>query len=114
VYVPRRLAYLSELYRWLQDELEQRDSQRLIGGFSLYEVAGSYRGQSQTYTEQTLVVRLIFERAAEERERESHEIRVREILDEVVRITRRGEEEIWIIRMPADKLVWARVEVNHP
>jgi len=85
-----------------------------LGGFSLYEVAGAYQGQTQLYTEQTLVVRLVFELGDREYERERHEAKIHMILDEIVRITGRTEEGIWVIRTPAAKQVWLRNGVSQP
>ena len=59
IYVPRRLEYLSGLYKWLREQLTD-PSKALLKGFSLYEVGGAYVG-TRLFTEQTLVVRLIFE-----------------------------------------------------
>ncbi|MBI4579820.1 MAG: hypothetical protein HY718_08965 [Planctomycetes bacterium] len=103
IYVPRRLDYLSRLYGWLKEEIDKPPFGALLRGFSLYEVSGAYAGGS-LYTEQTIVVRLIFDVEKHiDRERVSHEQRVNEIADSVVDITQNQEEEVWLIRIPAIK-----------
>jgi len=106
VYVPRRLEYLSGLYAWLRSQLDELETKSLFRGFSLYEVAGAYQG-SRLYTEQTLVVRLVFD-LSESWLPESQEARIESILNEIVRITNNQEEEVWIIRVPGRKRKWVR------
>lgn len=112
VYVPKRLAYLSELYGWLDDELNKRSGESLFRGFSVYEVSGAFRGRRKTYDEQTLVVRLVFDLPVDgpvsDLERLSRQARIMDIGSEVVRITRSREEEIWLIQSQARKYALPR------
>lgn len=101
IYVPRRLEYLSELYQWLREQLEDGS---LLKGFSLYEVSGAYVG-TRIFTEQTMVVRLIFDLVEAELERISHEQRIDDIADAILGITGTEEEEVWLIRTRAVKTV---------
>jgi hypothetical protein len=103
IYVPRRLEYLSELYRWLREQFEDPYAS-FLKGFSIYEVSGAYVG-TMLYTEQTMVVRLIFELAVEDKAKPGHEDRINHIADNILRITEYKEEEVWLMRTQAIKTV---------
>ena len=112
IYVPARLEYLSNLYGWLDKELNAGANQALFRGFSLYEVNGAFRGDVDVYEERTIVIRLIFDlpEAAEsdksdERMRRG---RIGDIIEDVAQITKGQEEELWLIRFNADKFVRPR------
>ena len=104
IYLPRRLEYLSELYRWLKAQLVSPGYKSLFKGFSLYEVSGAYVG-TRLFTEQTVVVRLIFDVSSGRLERVSHEARMDDIADSILRMTGGREEEVWLIRSSAIKTV---------
>jgi len=112
-YVPLRLKYLAGLYGWLRDQLIARD-QDLFGGFSIYEVNGAFRGEAEEpYEERTVVVRLVLSLddmtdAAEGRARRELDVKVRQIVRSIVRITKREEEEVWVLRSPGTLHVWKK------
>ena len=110
IYVPRRLEYLSELYKWLREQLEDPYAS-LLKGFSIYEVSGAYIG-TRLYTEQTMVVRLIFELATEDKTQVAHEGRINHIAENILEITGFKEEEVWLIRTQAVKTVCTPPSVN--
>lgn len=57
------------------------------------------------YQERTAVIRMILDRPreADDAEKRVHEARVREIAERIREITEGREEEIWLIRIPAER-----------
>lgn len=112
-YVPVRLKYLAELYSWLRAQLAARETD-LFGGFSIYEVWGAFRGEAeQPYEERTIVLRLVLSLdepgdAPEGRTKKELEAKIREIMRSIVRITKRQEEEVWVLRSPGRLHVWKK------
>lgn len=112
-YVPLRLKYLAGLYGWLRQQLVSRD-QDLFGGFSIYEVNGAFRGKTdEPYEERTVVVRLVLSvddagDNPEGRAMRELGVKVHQIVRNIVRITKREEEEIWVLRSPGTLHVWKK------
>jgi hypothetical protein len=98
MYVPKRGAYLTKLYDFLNDAIKPMTEATLsppnvrLRGYSVYEVDGAYAGD-RSYEERVLVVRLVFLKG----DSFDHPT-VRSLARELVRITAEKEEEIWIIR----------------
>ena len=57
VYLPKRLADLSELYRFLRDAVSNRTGPVVLDGFTIYEGDGAFWDQG-LFEERTLVLRL--------------------------------------------------------
>jgi RNA polymerase-interacting CarD/CdnL/TRCF family regulator len=107
-YVPARLAYLARLYPWLRDQ-PHNHPQSLVEGFSVYQVGGAFKGKGAVYEEATMVIRMIMRRPAEndgeEAERKAYDANIQGILNELISITERQEEELWVVRTPARRMI---------
>ena len=57
VYLPKRLADLSELYRFLRDAVSNRTGPVVLDGFTIYEGDGAF-WENALFEERTLVLRL--------------------------------------------------------
>jgi hypothetical protein len=105
MYVPKRSAYLSRLYEFLGDAIKPMAEAVFsppnvrLRGFSVYEVDGAYAGNERTHEERVLVVRLVFPKS-----QTAEHPSVRSLANELVRITARQEEEIWIIKYGSSRV----------
>jgi hypothetical protein len=61
IYLPKSIAFLADVYRFLQTKVEDRLGQVVLDGFSVCEVDGVFRGQ-RTWEQRTLVIRLLLVR----------------------------------------------------
>ena len=97
IYLPKSIAFLSELYNFLRENVRQRLDPLRLDGFSIYEVDGVFWGKMDTYDQRTLVIRPLFVRA-----REKVAPRVKELIDalggEIARTIATEEEDIWVCR----------------
>ena len=57
VYLPKRLADLSELYRFLREAVSNRNGRVVLDGFTIYEGDGAF-WDSGLFEERSLVLRL--------------------------------------------------------
>jgi hypothetical protein len=98
IYVPKKLEHLSELYNFLRSKLADRSEGRLrsvpIDGFSMYEVDGAFFSD-RVYQERTLVIRILFMRAADDDE-ESIRAKITSLGREIATTVALTEEELWI------------------
>jgi hypothetical protein len=66
LYLPKKLAHLSELYRYLRRRVGKEQTSLLFNGFSAYEVDGAFVGKrKRIWEERTLIVRILFLRPVE-------------------------------------------------
>ena len=105
-YVPARIEYLADLYAWLRDQLYSHPKP-LIHGFSIYEVNGAFRGRGErVFEERTMVIRIILAApGADDTRAQLHEARIGELARTLREITEGREEELWIVRIPAHRMV---------
>ena len=61
IYLPKSIAFLSELYQMLRDKTTNRLGSIVLDGFSIYEVDGVFHGEV-LWEQRTLVVRILFVR----------------------------------------------------
>jgi hypothetical protein len=98
IYVPKKLEHLSELYNFLRAKLADRGEGRQqsvpIDGFSMYEVDGAFFSD-RVYQERTLVIRILFMRAADDNE-ESIRAKITSLGREIATTVALTEEELWI------------------
>lgn|GEM_PF-2029373 len=102
LYIPKKLEHLSELYKFLERKLAQRNIDHRnsvpINGFSLYEVDGAFQGE-RVYQERTLVVRILFMRAPDDTS-QSIQDKILNLGREIARTVALTEEELWICHYP--------------
>jgi hypothetical protein len=98
LYVPKKLEHLSEIFNFLRNKLSERERgvrQAVpIDGFSIYEVDGAFYGE-RVYQERTLVIRILFRRAAAEDGKSVRE-KIRALGAEIAAAVAMSEEEFWI------------------
>jgi hypothetical protein len=58
IYLPKDIKFLSEVYAFLREKVENRLGPIVLDGFSIYEVDGVFRGV-QFWQQRTLVIRLL-------------------------------------------------------
>jgi hypothetical protein len=108
IYVPKKLEYLSELYKFLQTKLtDRRDGipqESPIDGFSIYEVDGAFYGE-EIYQERTFVIRILFTRATDD-DQESIQRRIHHLGGEIARCVTLNEEELWICHYPQGVVIF--------
>lgn len=93
VYLPKRLADLSELYRFLREAVSNRTGRVVLDGFTVYEGDGAF-WSDELFEERTLVMRLHWmQRDADDAETRRRIRTLGQILaDEITP----GQRQIWI------------------
>jgi hypothetical protein len=108
LYVPKKLEHLSEIFTFLRNKLSEREQgvrQAVpIDGFSIYEVDGAFYGE-RVYQERTLVIRILFKRAASE-DRKSIREKIRALGAEIASTVALTEEEFWICHYPQGVVIF--------
>lgn len=104
VYLPKSIAFLSELYSLLRERVSQRLSQVALDGFSIYEVDGVFRGE-RFWEQRTLVIRLLLIRSPA-RPRNYLEALISDLGREIATKVAGEEEEIWICYYPQELTVF--------
>ena len=98
VYLPKRVAYLSELYRYLEDALNHDPAVLHLDGCSIYEVDGAFRGQDRVWEERSLVIRILVPTTVDRPELQ-HTGLIAELGREIKAIARQ-EEVVWLTHYP--------------
>jgi hypothetical protein len=104
IYLPKKITYLSELYKYLGNRLQDAvpAGAMKIEGISVYEVDGAWRGkdlgQGSFSDERTLVIRILFERQKERAK--SVEATVAELGHDIATEIGIEEKELWICHYP--------------
>lgn len=101
IYIPKKLDYLSELYKFLTDQIKLNSKVLLLSGFSIYEVDGAYTGQ-KVYEERILVVRIIYNQS------DDISLKIDELANEIIKICQKKEEEIWLLQYEAKNYKYVR------
>jgi len=110
-FVPKHLSYLGAIYSRLKVELESENSDLAnIEGFSIYEVSGAFKGkrQNKIYSEDTLVIRVFFDKATlsggieigldpNTVALEALKAKVGDLLNQVAEACNNDEEQIWAV-----------------
>jgi hypothetical protein len=108
LYVPKKLEHLSEIFNFLRNKLSERERgvrQAVpIDGFSIYEVDGAFYGE-RVYQERTLVIRILFKRAAAEDGKSVRE-KIRALGAEIAAAVAMSEEEFWICHYPQGVVIF--------
>jgi hypothetical protein len=108
IYVPKTLEHLSALYAYLRKKLTDRKdgvAQDIpIDGFSMYEVDGAFYGD-QIYQERTLVLRILFTRAAED-DADSIRRKIQSLGSEIATKVTLTEAELWICHYPQGVVIF--------
>jgi hypothetical protein len=63
IYLPKSIAFLSELYQMLREKTTNRLGSIVLDGFSIYEADGVFYGEV-LWEQRTLVIRILFIRKA--------------------------------------------------
>jgi hypothetical protein len=108
IYVPKKLEHLSELFLFLRKKLSERQQgipQAVpIDGFSMYEVDGAFYSE-QFFQERTIVIRILFKRAASE-DAQSIREKIRTLGAEIASTVAITEEEFWICHYPQGVVIF--------
>jgi hypothetical protein len=108
LYVPKKLEHLSEIFNFLRNKLSDRQQgvrQAVpIDGFSIYEVDGAFYGE-RVYQERTLVIRILFKRAASE-DGKSIRDKIQALGAEIASAVAMSEEEFWICHYPQGVVIF--------
>jgi len=96
IYLPKKLAHLSELFNFLKESVTNRTDLLRLEGFSIYEVDGFFRGSAGIpWEERSLVIRLLLPRLAGTDENQLAS-RIREFGRIIADKIAAAEEEVWI------------------
>ena len=104
IYLPKRLEFLSELYRLLREKVTNRLGQVVLDGFSSYEVDGVFLGE-RLWQERTLVIRLLFIRTAN-KPANFIAATIQDLGREIASRVAAEEEEIWICHYPQNLFIF--------
>ncbi|QDT53423.1 hypothetical protein Pan44_14400 [Caulifigura coniformis] len=108
IYIPKKLEHLSEVFTYLRRKITLRSEEAAdgvtINGFSLYEVDGAFLGRT-VYQERTLVVRILFEREADE-DPEVLQRKIQELGRDIATAVALDEEELWVCHYPQSVVVF--------
>jgi hypothetical protein len=104
IYLPKSIEFLSELYRFLRDNVTHRLGPVVLDGFSVYEVDGVFRGE-KFWEQRTLVIRLLLVRPSE-RPASLLSATINDLGKEIAIQVAREEEEIWICHYPQNLVVF--------
>lgn len=97
IYLPKSIAYLSELYRFLREKVTSRFNHPFsLDGFSIYEADGVFRGEV-LWEQRTMVIRLLFPRS--EAGAAALDVKVSDLGKHIAAIAAE-EEQIWICHYP--------------
>ncbi len=96
VYLPKRLAYLPEFYRYLREKIGKEKRSLFFHGYSVYEVDGAFLGKrNKIWEERSLVIRILFVRPIAIRDSQVR-AKIRDLGRQVAMQVAPREEEIWI------------------
>lgn len=94
VYLPKSIAFLSELYQMLREKTTNRLGSIVLDGFSIYEVDGVFHGEV-LWEQRTLVIRILFVRKTDT-PADLLEGTLFELGREIATTVAVHEEQIWI------------------
>ena len=104
IYLPKRLGFLSKLYRFLRNAVRYRTGPISLDGLSIFEADGVFRGD-RLWEERTLVIRILFVRPRDAPEG-ILEDRIKELGREIAHKVAVSEEQIWICYFPQSVLIF--------
>lgn len=99
IYLPKKLKYLSGLYEYLRARTTEQVGEILLDGFSIYEVDGAFRGESELWEERSLVIRILFPLKGETPQL-AVQAKIRALGRQIAETVATSEEEIWISHYP--------------
>jgi hypothetical protein len=104
VYLPKRIGFLSKLYRFLRQAVKYRLGGIALDGFSIFEADGVFRGE-RLWEERTLVIQILFVRPVDASEA-FLETKINDLGRELAHRIAPNEEQIWICYFPKSVLVF--------
>jgi hypothetical protein len=104
IYLPKSIAFLAELYRFLREKIENRLGQIVLDGFSNYEVDGVFFGE-KLWEQRTLIIRLMFIRTVGSSPESLHG-RITDLGRELAHSIAVNEEQIWICHYPQHLVIF--------
>jgi hypothetical protein len=108
IYLPKSIAFLSELYQMLRDKTMSRLGGIVLDGFSIYEADGVFHGEV-LWEQRTLVIRILFIRKAATPDYLLDETII-ELGQEIATKVAVSEEQIWICHYPQNLRIFAGVK----
>lgn len=106
IYLPKKLRFLSRLYRFLRQSVKYRTGQIALDGFTVFEGDGVFRGE-KLWEERTLVIRILFINPGDAPEG-MLEKRINDLGQEIAYSVALKEEEIWICYFPQSVMIFRR------